>query len=106
MNMHRDSATLPEWLAAMQESWGAVPAGDLLEQSSQVWESLKLSAPDKAEAASFAMVGRALKYGQSMGVALPVLSGDGTTRLMVYLHRLRLDALQGGFVRHGSTRET
>lgn len=96
MNMHRDSATLPEWLAAMQESWGAVPAGDLLEQSSQVWESLKLSAPDKAEAASFAMVGRALKYGQSMGVALPVLSGDGTTRLMVYLHRLRLDALQGG----------
>lgn len=96
MNMHRDSASLPKWLAAMQEAWGAVPACDLLESSSPAWALLRLTEPDKAEVASFAMVGRALKYRQSMAVALPVLSGDGITRLMVYLHRIRLDALQGG----------
>ncbi|WP_202368164.1 DISARM anti-phage system protein DrmE domain-containing protein [Pseudomonas sp. MWU318] len=85
-----------EWMTALQNAWGAVPAGDLLLPSSGVWASLGLNAPDVGEAASFATTGRALKYGQSMAVALPVMGGESVTRLMVYLHRIRLDALQGG----------
>lgn len=85
-----------EWMTALQDAWGAVPASDLLQPTSGVWTSLGLNAPDVAEAVSFAAAGRALKYGQSMAVALPVMSGECITRLMVYLHRIRLDALQGG----------
>lgn len=93
MNTHD---TLPRWTEAMLKAWGAVPAGGLLDPESQVWELLKLPPPNMAEAASLALVGRSLKYCQSVGIALPLLNGDVVTRLMVYLHRLRLDALQGG----------
>lgn len=85
-----------EWITQMQASWGAVPAAELLQPSSDAWANLGLSPPDIGEAASFAVAGRALKYGQSVALALPVLSGEGITRLMVYLHRIRMDALQGG----------
>lgn len=85
-----------EWMTALQDAWGAVPAGDLLQPSSGVWTSLDLNTLDIGEAASFATAGRALKYGQSLAVALPVTGGESITRLMVYLHRIRLDALQGG----------
>jgi hypothetical protein len=94
--MGTEIAIRAQWITQMQDSWGAVPAAELLQHSSDAWASLGLSSPDDAEAASFAVAGRALKYGQSVALALPVLSGEGITRLMVYLHRIRMDALQGG----------
>lgn len=94
--MATEIAIRAQWITQMQDSWGAVPAAELLQPSSDAWASLGLSSPDDAEAASFAVAGRALKYGQSVALALPVLSGEGITRLMVYLHRIRMDALQGG----------
>lgn len=96
MAMHKEDATTPAWRQAMDDAWGGVPAGDLLEQSSLAWSELCLTPPGKVEVVSFGMVGRSLKYRQSMAVALPLLSGDGITRLMVYLYRIRMDALQGG----------
>ncbi|AZL73950.1 DISARM anti-phage system protein DrmE domain-containing protein [Pseudomonas oryziphila] len=84
------------WVQVMQGAWGAVPASELLQPGTDAWSSIKLQAPDAAECASMALVGRALKYGQSVAIALPLMSGEGLTRLMVYLHRIRWDALQGG----------
>ncbi len=86
----------PGWVEAMKGAWGAVPASELLHPDSSTWSSINLSAPDKAECASFALAGRTLKYGQSIAIALPLMGGEGLTRLMVYLHRIRLDSLQGG----------
>lgn len=86
----------PGWVAAMDGAWGAVPASELLHPDSSTWSSIKLAAPDRAECASFALAGRTLKYGQSIAIALPLMGGEGLTRLMVYLHRIRLDSLQGG----------
>jgi len=94
--MATEIANRAQWITQMRDSWGAVPAAELLHPSSAAWASLGLSPPDDAETASFAVAGRALKYGQSVALALPVLSGEGITRLMVYLHRIRMDALQGG----------
>lgn len=84
------------WVQAMEDAWGAVPAGDLLHPASKYWSTINLPTPDRTECASFAVAGRALKYGQSLAIALPVLGGEGLTRLMVYLHRIRMDSLQGG----------
>ncbi|MGE8303328.1 MAG: hypothetical protein ACN6PW_02615 [Pseudomonas kermanshahensis] len=84
------------WVQAMHDAWGSVPASDLLDPDSKYWAVVNLAAPDGAECASFAMAGRALKYGRSMAIALPVMGGEAITRLMVYLHRIRMDALQGG----------
>ncbi|WP_284363443.1 hypothetical protein [Pseudomonas putida] len=84
------------WVQAMGDAWGSVPASDLLNPQSKYWSANNLSAPEAGECASFAMAGRALKYGRSMAIALPVLGGEALTRLMVYLHRVRIDALQGG----------
>ncbi|MCU1727381.1 hypothetical protein NTD86_10335 [Pseudomonas sp. 7P_10.2_Bac1] len=96
MNMSKAIAGQGDWVQAMKDAWGSVPASDLLNPDSKYWGVINLSAPDSAECASFAMAGRALKYGRSMAIALPVLGGEALTRLMVYLHRIRMDALQGG----------
>lgn len=85
-----------DWVQAMAAAWGAVPASEVLSPDSEAWPSIQLTAPDLAECASFAVAGRALKYGQSLAIALPLMGGEGLTRLMVYLHRIRLDSLQGG----------
>lgn len=84
------------WVQAMKGAWGSVPASELLRPDCTTWSSISLTAPDEAESASFAVAGRALKYGQSLAIALPLMGGEGLTRLMVYLHRIRLDSLQGG----------
>lgn len=84
------------WVQVMQGAWGAVPASELLHPNSEAWSSINLTAPDVAECTSFAVAGRALKYGQSVAIALPLMGGEGITRLMVYLQRIRLDSLQGG----------
>lgn len=94
--MTQEKQSQSGWVQAMESSWGAVPASELLRPDSKTWPSINLVAPDEAESASFAVVGRALKYGQSVAVALPLMGGEGLTRLMVYLHRIRLDSLQGG----------
>jgi len=94
--MTQQTTSQSDWVQVMRGSWGAVPASELLHPGAQVWSSIKLPAPDEAECASFAVVGRALKYGQSVAIALPLMGGEGITRLMVYLHRIRLDSLQGG----------
>lgn len=94
--MSEPIASQEGWVHAMKDAWGSVPASDLLNPDSNYWGVIHLGAPDRAECASFAMAGRALKYGRSMAIALPVLGGEALTRLMVYLHRIRMDALQGG----------
>ncbi|MCK2124633.1 hypothetical protein [Pseudomonas sp. PNPG3] len=94
--MTQQTTSQSDWVQVMRGAWGAVPAGELLHPASEAWSSIKLPAPDEAECASFAVVGRALKYGQSVAIALPLMGGEGITRLMVYLHRIRLDSLQGG----------
>ncbi|MGY2373120.1 DISARM anti-phage system protein DrmE domain-containing protein [Pseudomonas sp. SDO524_S393] len=94
--MTQHTTTTFGWVQAMQGAWGAVPASELLQPGADAWSPLKLSPPDAAESASFALAGRALKYGKSVAIALPLMGGEGLTRLMVYLHRIRWDALQGG----------
>ncbi|OUM22672.1 hypothetical protein B8W72_29965 [Pseudomonas putida] len=94
--MNQQIKSSPGWVQAMHGAWGAVPASDLLQSAADAWSPLKLSPPDAAESASFALAGRALKYGKSVAIALPLVGGEGITRLMVYLHRIRWDALQGG----------
>lgn len=94
--MSQQTATQSSWVQVMQSAWGAVPASELLHPNSETWSSINLTAPDIGECASFAVAGRALKYGQSVAIALPLMGGEGLTRLMVYLHRIRLDSLQGG----------
>ncbi|MBP0941004.1 hypothetical protein V2K16_14450 [Pseudomonas alliivorans] len=84
------------WVHALESAWGAVPASELLEPTAELWTEINLPSPDIAECVSFGTAGRALKYGQSMAIALPVMGSEGLTRLMVYLHRIRLDSLQGG----------
>lgn len=49
----------------------------------------------KHESVSLALAGRLLKYGQSVAVTLPQFNGEAIARLLVYLHRLRFDALEG-----------
>lgn len=94
--MSQQTAAQHSWVQVMHGAWGAVPASELLHPNSETWSSINLTAPDIAECASFAVAGRALKYGQSVAIALPLMGGEGLTRLMVYLHRIRLDSLQGG----------
>lgn len=94
--MSKPSASQESWVQAMEDAWGSVPGSDLLHPASGYWKTVNLAAPDKAECASFAVAGRALKYGKSLAIALPLFGSEGLTRLMVYLHRIRLDALQGG----------
>lgn len=83
------------WVEAVDQSWGAFPARDLLEASSPEWASIRLAPPERAEAATLGLAGRALKYGMSVAVALPMMGGAGLTRIMIYLNRLRADALTG-----------
>ncbi|MFJ2484802.1 hypothetical protein [Pseudomonas sp. NPDC087639] len=94
--MSQQTTSQLSWMRVMQDAWGAVPASELLHPNSAAWSSINLTAPDAAECASFAVAGRALKYGQSVAIALPLMGGEGITRMMVYLQRIRLDSLQGG----------
>lgn len=84
------------WDQALQDAWPAVPAGDLLDAASEAWRHGGLTAPTADEAAALGLTGRLLKYGQSSAIALPLLGSETVIRLVVYLHRLRFDALQGG----------
>lgn len=84
------------WDYEIEAAWGAVPAMDLLVADAPLWPALKLGPIPKDEAATFGLIGRLLKYGQSLAVALPLLGGDTVPRLMAYLHRLRFDAMEGG----------
>lgn len=84
------------WDDAVTCGWAAVPAEDLLAQTTQAWNGYGLPPMSRAEAVSFAVYGRLLKYGQSMTMVLPYPSTDTLIRLLAYLHRLRFDALDGG----------
>ncbi|MCD8560224.1 MAG: DrmE family protein [Shewanella xiamenensis] len=86
---------LTGWVRAVSDGWGAVSASDLLDPRCSMWNVLKLSPPSPGECISYAAIERALKYGQSVAVTLPVTE-NSLARLVVYLHRLRFDALQGG----------
>jgi hypothetical protein len=83
------------WAQAMKRAWGANPAGDLLDSSSIMWSQLGLKSITQSEAVSFAITGRVLKYGQSIAIALPMFSSESAIKMMLYLHRLRFDALLG-----------
>lgn len=83
------------WIDAVTTGWGAVSASELLNVNSLSWSSLRLPSPTHDECLSFAAIERALKYGQSIAVSLSV-SENTLARLVVYLHRLRFDAMQGG----------
>jgi hypothetical protein len=96
MRVPKELPPVPDWCAAMQEAWAAVPAAELLSPESEVWAQARLSPPDQAEGASFGIVGRTLKNRESLAVALPLLGGESVTRLMVYLHRVRWDAQLDG----------
>lgn len=79
----------------MKRAWGANAAGDLLDPDSIAWSQLALNPITQREAVSFAITGRVLKYGQSIAIALPMFSSESAVKLMLYLHRLRFDALLG-----------
>lgn len=86
---------LTSWHLAMKSAWGANAAGDLLESDCFTWSELALKPITQREAVSFAITGRLLKYGQSIAIALPMFSSEAAVKLMVYLHRMRFDALFG-----------
>ncbi|MBO1859158.1 hypothetical protein J4G52_37000 [Burkholderia cenocepacia] len=88
----------PAWVRLIRESWPAVPGRELLSSDSGQWQQEGLAAPSDAESRSWAAVGRCVRYGASIAVRMPVLTGAMVTRLSVYLHRLRLDA-EHGFLR-------
>lgn len=83
------------WRTCVTDGWGAVSANELLDPYSTNWDSLHLPPPSPSECLSFAAIDRALKYGKSIAVTLPVTE-NSLARLVVFLHRLRFDALQGG----------
>lgn len=83
------------WIEAVDEAWGAFPARDLLDPFSPEWTATGLEPPDHAEAVTFGLAGRALKYSMSVALALPMMGGAGLSRLMIYLNRLRADSLTG-----------
>lgn len=83
------------WRTCITDGWGAVSANELLDPYSTIWDSLHLPPPSPSECLSFAAIDRALKYGKSIAVTLPVTE-NSLARLVVFLHRLRFDALQGG----------
>lgn len=76
--MSQQTATQNSWVQVMQGAWGAVPASELLHPNSETWSSINLTAPDVAECASFAVAGRALKYGQSVAIALPLMGAKAS----------------------------
>jgi hypothetical protein len=82
----------------VNDSWPAVAATDLLSSQSVAWEHEGMAAPDEMEAIAWAAVGRSVRYGVSLAIALPAGSHDAIPRLCVYLQRLRIDASQG-FIR-------
>ena len=84
------------WDKVMQNAWGAVPALDLLSPLAPFWSSMHLQGMQQNEVVTFGLIGRLLKYSQSVGVALPLFGADSITRLITYLHRLRFDAMEGG----------
>ena len=94
-------ATAPNfngWLDLVEQSWPAITASDLLSGSSEVWCDEGLSVPKEEEAVALAIVGRLLRFGQSVHLNFPIGRGSVLPRLAFYLHRLRLDAA-GGLVR-------
>lgn len=89
-------APVLHWDVAVTSGWAAVPAQDLLAHTTQAWSGYGMQPMSRAEAVSFAVYGRLLKYGQSMTMMLPHPGTDTLIRLLAYLHRLRFDALDGG----------
>ncbi len=96
MGGQKTAPEIPAWLIAMRQSWGGVPSSELLVNGNPEWKKLHLGELPEEEAIALGLIGRYLKYGQSLGVALPLHGGDAATRLMYYLHRMRFDALRGG----------
>ncbi|MFM0197765.1 hypothetical protein PQQ65_32200 [Paraburkholderia strydomiana] len=83
------------WREVVEHSWPAVTAAELLTGKEAVWQAEGLDKPDEAEAVAMAAMGRLVRYGQSVSVALPVSHASRLPRIAFYLHRLRLDAAQG-----------
>lgn len=83
------------WREVVEHSWPAVTAAELLTGKEAVWQAEGLDKPDEAEAVAMAAMGRLVRYGQSVSIALPVSHASRLPRIAFYLHRLRLDAAQG-----------
>ncbi len=91
--------TVPkDWLGLVEASWPAVTASELLRGSDEVWNAEGLSTPKEEETVALAVMGRLLRYGQSIQLNLPIGREPTLPRLAFYLHRLRLDAA-GGLMR-------
>lgn len=80
----------------MERSWEAVPAHELLEPGAPVWRQYGVAPVPQPEAVAFASLARLLQFGQSLALVLPLPGNDTFLRLLTYLHRLRMDALDGG----------
>jgi hypothetical protein len=83
------------WREVVEQSWPAITASELLTGGHAVWLAEGLQSPDEAEAVALAAMGRVVRYGQSVSIALPFLHESRLPRFAFYLHRLRLDAAQG-----------
>jgi hypothetical protein len=89
---------LKGWRGLIEQSWPAITASELLKSGDEVWDAEGLSTPKEEEVVALAVVGRLLRYGQSVHLKLPISREPTLPRLAFYLHRLRLDAA-GGLVR-------
>lgn len=88
-------STPSSWHAAMASARAAVPAHEMLVSDAHVWTQAGLAPMPNAEAVSFAVFGRLLQYGQAMSMSLPMPSNATFARLLMYSHRLRMDAMDG-----------
>lgn len=96
---------IKSWIYALSQGWGAVSANELLTVDSLQWGSMNLMSrktssgllppPLHHECIAFAAIERSVKYGKSIAITIPMCEHT-LSRLVVYLHRLRLDAMQGG----------
>ncbi|CAD6531866.1 hypothetical protein LMG27952_02630 [Paraburkholderia hiiakae] len=86
------------WLDLVEQSWPAVTASDLLRGNAEIWKHDGLNVPKHEEAVALAMMGRLVRFGQSVRISLPIGQGSLLSQVAFYLHRLRLDAA-GGLLR-------
>lgn len=83
------------WIQSMEDAWGGVPGSDLLRNADHIWLEIALPPPSRSEAATWALAGRMLKSGISLDLGIPLFDRFAMARLLVYLHRLHFDALEG-----------